>query len=724
MMVGNVVGLAGGFLMFGLKIRWALLTTAAAMLVMPSVAHAHVDNANANANADADMSVTPTGGRKFDPEFFAAYAPVTALDMVKRIPGFSIDRGEGRRGFGENAGNVLVDGDRPSTKSDDIMTILSRIPASQVAFISLSEQAGADSETQGQGQVINVVRKRTTKVNGTYEATIVAGTRYGFQPSLHTSATMRRGDTSYELNFSSSSERFYGFGPEDFKTASGALVERRSYAGKGGNDEAALGGAIKTRLGGAKLNINGQVRWDDKFDIRKAEYSNAAQIRTGEEFLRREGPIGDLSYELGGDIEFSALPKTNTKIVGLYRTGEQSRFSSIETARIAQPVSLFETRSRNEPMEAVVRMQNDWAGLSRHAVQFGAEIAYNRLDAQFSVTNSVAGAVTNFPASNVLVEETRFEPFVSDVWTVGPAWKIEAGAIAEFSKLTLSGDSTAKRSFFFIKPRAIATWTINPQTTLELRAERQVAQLDFNEFATSVDVTVGNQVDAGNADLVPEKTTTLSALIRHKFLDRGSVQFRGDYQLVSDTQDLVPITVRDAGGNITAQFDGTGNIGKSTKWNGELEITLPLDWLTKPIGFTGVEVRHVSHYHGSRVTDPVTGFNRRVSHRPLWHQQWDIRYDMADLGLVFGTSFGIQDANFAYFFNEKRRQKEDNRTTIFIEYSKFKLGTIRFQVTDTAGFRRDRFIYAGTRASGSLGQIVNRKNSLDPLLQLSLSGKF
>ena len=466
------------------------------------------------------------------------------------------------------------------------------------------------------------------------------------------------------------------------------------------------------------------MRWNDKFDIRNAEYSNATRVGTGKEFLRRDGPIGDLSYELGGDIEFSALPKTNTKIVGLYRTGDESSFSSIETSRISQPVSLFETRSRNTPTEVVIRMQNDLGGLGRHAVQFGAEIAYNRLDARFSVANSVAGAVTNFPASNVLVEETRFEPFVSDVWTLGPAWKIEAGAIAEFSKLTLSGDSVAERSFNFIKPRVIATWTISPQTILELRAERQVAQLNFNEFATSVDVTVGNQVDAGNADLVPEKTTTLWALIRHKFLDRGSIQFRGDYQLVSDTQDLVPITVRDASGNITAQFDGGGNIGKSTKWNGELEITLPLDWLTKPIGFGGVEVRYVGHYHGSRVADPVTGLNRRVSHRPLWHQQWDIRYDMADLGLVYGASFGVQDANFDYFFNEIRRQQESTRTTIFIEYSKSKLGTIRFQVNDMAGFRRDRFIYAGTRASGSLAQIVNRARKLDPLLQLSLSGKF
>jgi hypothetical protein len=174
------------------------------------------------------------------------------------------------------------------------------------------------------------------------------------------------------------------------------------------------------------------------------------------------------------------------------------------------------------------------------------------LDARFSVAKSVAGAVTNFPASNVLVEETRFEPFVSDVWTLGQAWKVEACAIAEFSRLTLSGDSIAERSFNFIKPRVIATWTISPQNTLELRAELQVAQLNFNET---------------------------------------------------------------------------------------------------------------------------------------------------------------------------RRQQEGTLTTTFIEYSKFKLGTIRFQVTDMVGFRRDRFIYAGTRASGSLAQIVNRERKLDPLLQLSLSGK-
>lgn len=676
-----------------------------------------------------DVATTPAstpaaGKRQFRADFFATYAPVTALDMVRRIPGFSIAEGEGRRGFGENAGNVLIDGDRPSSKSDDLFTILSRIPASEVDYIELTEQAGADAETQGQGQVVNVIRKVSKKISGTYEGNLVFGHRYGIRPSANASATLRRGDTSYELNFSSYSERIFGFGPEDFKTGNAALIERRYYRGKGGYDRAAIGGAIKTRLGGAKINLNGRIQWSDGFDHRLGEYSNASGADTGDEVLLRGGPISDISYELGGDIEFGIAPKLNTKIIGLYRAATESNDSSIQSARIGDPVTLFETRSRNKPAEAVARIQNDWTGISGHAIQFGGEIAYNRLDAKFSAASSVAGAVTNFPSSNVLVEETRIEPFVTDVWTINPQWKIEAGAIAEFSKLTLSGDSTASRSFKFIKPRAIATWTLNPQTTLEFRADRQVTQLDFGEFATSIDVAVGNQVDAGNADLVPEKVNTLSALIRHKFLERGSIQFRSEYQMVSDTQDLVPITLRDSAGNITAQFDGTGNIGNSKRWNGELEITLPMDWLTKPVGISGVEVKYTGHYHGSRVTDPVTGLKRRMSNRPVWHQEWSLRHDIANSGFVYGVSAYVQEANHAYFFNEYRRQKEGVRTNLFVEYKKFKLGTLRLEYISIPDFSRDRFVYAGTRASGTLTQIVNRRRYLDPLFQFTLSGKF
>jgi outer membrane receptor protein involved in Fe transport len=666
------------------------------------------------------------GKQIFAPDFFTRFSPVSALDMVQRIPSFSIDAGDGRRGFGENAGNVLIDGDRPSTKSDDIFTILGRIAASEVERIELIEQAGADGETQGKGQVVNVIRNAGQKLTGTYEANVAVGTRYGIVPFGNASATLRRGDSSYSLNVSSYSERINGFGPEDFSTGTGALVERRYYRGEGGYDEASVGGAIKTKVGAAKINANAKLTWNASFDRRAGVYTNAADQVIGLETVRRTGPDDDIAWEVGGDVEFPLADKLTTKAIGLYRSASEQASSSIETDRFGQPLNFFTTRNANRPAEAVLRVQNDWSGLKDHAVQFGAEVAFNRLDARFSAFDVTGGVTTAFPSSDVLVKEVRFEPFLSDVWSISPSWKIEAGAIAEFSRLTLSGDSSARRSFKFLKPRAVATWTVDPQTTFEFRAERQVAQLNFGEFATSVDITTGNQVDAGNADLVPEKNDSVSALVRHKFLERGSIELRGSYEMISDTQDLVPVIIRDAGGAIIAQYDGAGNIGDSKRWNVELAITLPLDWLTKPLGISGMEVKYVGHYHGSRVTDPVTSLPRRMSYRPLWHQEWNFRHDIAGSGIVWGFQVNAQAPSNAYFINQFRSQKDDPQVRAFIEYNKFKYGTLRLSARNITGspFERDRYNYNGTRASGQLVQIIERHRELDPTVILTLSGKF
>jgi hypothetical protein len=675
---------------------------------------------------NVSSTAAQTNTRTLNPDFFAPFNPITAFDMVERIPGFSIEQSEGRRGFGENAGNVLIDGDRPSTKSDDISTLLKRIPASEVQQIEVTEAAGADGETQGKGQVVNVIRKASTKLSGTASATLLVGKRYGFVPFGSTSATLRRGATSYEINLASEAERFRGFGPEDFKDGAGELTERRFYQGRGTFDKFSIGGAIKTRIGDVKGNLNGKYELQHGIDRRLGTYTNRSGALTGSERLFTDEPNSDSSFELGADIEFPLAPKLSTKLVGLYQSGTESTDAFIETIRVGQPLSLFETSSRNKPSEAVFRVQNDWTGLSGHAVQFGTELALNRLDANFSARSSSGGTATDFPASNVLVKETRIEPFLSDTWSISPQWKLEGGAIAEFSTLTLTGDSSAKRSFQFIKPRLIATWTASKVATLELRVVRQVAQLDFNDFATTVDLGQSNQVDAGNQDLVPEKITEFAAVLRQKFLDRGSIQLTASYQQVSDTQDLVLITTRDGAGAITGRFDGAGNIGKSKRWNAELEITLPFDWLTKPIGLSGIELKYVGHYHGSKLTDPVTSRNRRVSYRPQWHQSWDLRHDIKGSGFVWGISWQESATNNAYFFNLYRRQKSGSEVSAFVEYNKFKLGTLRVEGFNLTGSKlvRDRFFYADTRASNEVNQIINRVRTFDPTVQISLSGKF
>jgi hypothetical protein len=675
-------------------------------------------------NAQEAAPPLENGRRTFPPEFFSGFGPVNALDMVRRIPGFSIEQSEGRRGFGENAGNVLIDGDRPSSKADDINTILTRIPASQVERIELIEQAGGDGEAQGKGQLVNVIRKAGSATSGTYEIGVTKSLKRNVYPVGSGSVTIKQGKTTYELNAEFYSEGQRGFGPESFRNGAGRLVERRDYIGNGTYREFNFGGAIKTRVGAAKVNLNGQAEWSDGIDRRFGQVTGPGGAFIGTEFLFTDEPINDFEFEIGGDVEFPLANKLTSKLIGLYRQEDDQQAGRFGTDRSGVTTE-FATRNENQPVEAVFRIQNDWSGIKAHAIQFGAEFAYNRLAARFSAEEFLNGASQGTDASNVLVRETRLEPFVSDVWTISPTWKLEAGAIFEFSKLRLSGASTANRSFQFAKPRLVATWTASKETTFEFRAERQVAQLNFEEFATSVDLGQGNLVDAGNQDLVPEQVTTFSALVRRKFFDRGSIQLLGSYELIKDTQDLVPVEIIPATG---PRFfvDGAGNIGKGRKWNAELEITLPFDWLTRSIGITGMELKYVGHYHGSRVTDAVTGQKRRVSFRPEWHQTYEFRHDLAKAGMAYGVTINTQSPVTASFVNQFRTQRNLTDVQAFVEYRKLKWGTLRLRAFHLGGspFERRRFIYSGTRAGGVVTQIVQRRRELDPQFELTLSGKF
>src|SRR3954469_5195590 len=103
-----------------------------------------------------------TGISVYPPSFFADARPATALDMLNRLPGFSLDTGTGSsvRGFAGTAGNALVDGARPTAKNDDLGAILQRIPAASVERIELIRGSAPGIDMQGQSVVANVVRKK------------------------------------------------------------------------------------------------------------------------------------------------------------------------------------------------------------------------------------------------------------------------------------------------------------------------------------------------------------------------------------------------------------------------------------------------------------------------------------------------------------------------------------------------------------------------------------
>jgi hypothetical protein len=103
----------------------------------------------------------------YDASFYAPFRPQNAFDFLLGTPGFVLDAGEDAslRGFGGNAGNVLIDGQRPAVKSGGVEALLLRIPASRVLRVEVLRGVET-AETQGRARVANLVLSRDAEGAG------------------------------------------------------------------------------------------------------------------------------------------------------------------------------------------------------------------------------------------------------------------------------------------------------------------------------------------------------------------------------------------------------------------------------------------------------------------------------------------------------------------------------------------------------------------------------
>src|SRR6201999_2273529 len=102
----------------------------------------------------------------YEAAFYAPFAPRTALDMVKQTPGFVLANYEEpsaqRRGFAGAVGNVLIDGERLSAKTQTLSDVLQRVPASEVVRVEILRGNEVAGDASGATVLANVVRTHST----------------------------------------------------------------------------------------------------------------------------------------------------------------------------------------------------------------------------------------------------------------------------------------------------------------------------------------------------------------------------------------------------------------------------------------------------------------------------------------------------------------------------------------------------------------------------------
>ena len=96
----------------------------------------------------------------YEAGFFAQYNPVTANDMLERIPGLNLSNGGsgggGDRGLG-TGGNLLINGQRIAGKNNAARDQLGRIPAYEVERIEIIRDTSGELNVRGASEVINII---------------------------------------------------------------------------------------------------------------------------------------------------------------------------------------------------------------------------------------------------------------------------------------------------------------------------------------------------------------------------------------------------------------------------------------------------------------------------------------------------------------------------------------------------------------------------------------
>jgi hypothetical protein len=685
------------------------LSAALAGLAAPLAAQAQATSAG---DQPAPAPAQGTRTTAYEAGFFAQYAPRTALDIARRVPGFTLDPGNNdTRGFAGAAGNVVINGARPSSKAESLETTLARLPASSVVRVEVGPGDLYGAEYSGKNQVLNVILSGQGGIDG--NVTLSARRIYTghITPSGTASAMIKRGASTF--NLSAGTEHAFQF-EEGTDTLTdpdgGALFEHRRKINSYRDFNPYLAGSWALEHAQDKA-VRLNARWSPgRFDLEQK-----TRVTPAGGPPRDDGLIQDYDnpvFEIGGDVT-RPFAGGAIKLVGLATRRKRNNFDAyFERDGLlddgAVTVGGFEqtqTAKRNETIGRLSWTRQDLAGFSFEA---GGEAVLNTLDSAvdlFVIEDGQRVAI-DLPIDHATVKEKRAEAFVNVGRSLGPSLRLDAGLTFEFSQLSVRGDTTADRTLKFLKPKATIDWKPGGGWHTQLSVRRTVAQLDFYDFISAAELST-DRVNAGNANLLPQRAWEARLTVDRPILGEGLAKIELGHDRISLLQDR--ILIFDEAGN---GFDAPGNIGTGKRSFAQLNLDAPLGSL-----WTGLRAKFNGTVQRTRVQDPISGETRNFSgFYPDWEWYTEVRRDSG----AFSYGFAVSDRDKFTFFRTDEFDSNFNTgpyATAFVEFRPDARTAITLDLDNAldTGATRERLLFFPHRAAPlqSLHELRERNRHLN-----------
>lgn len=655
---------------------------------------------------------TVDGPRTYTPADFTRFAPKSALDMLRNVPGFSIREASQERGLGAATGNVLINGQRISGKSNDVITELSRIPANNVVSIEIRDAATLDVPGLS-GQVANVI----VKAGG------MSG-QFAWRPEIrqrNTDPLLTRGDVSvsgkkgkveYTLGLRNDSFRAGANGRTNIFRENGERIEARNdvWTATGENPRASLRLAWDGP-GSSVANFNGSIQ---RFYYDYDEIGERIAPGLADRIRRVANDENSRSYELGGDYEF-ALAGGRMKFIGLERKGHTPFGQDVRTEfadespdtgnRFAQVADTHERIGRGE-------YRWKW---SKTDLQLSGEAAFNSLDnvsRLFLLRANGDYEEIALPGGTATVKEDRYEAMATIGHPLSSKLQVQLSAGGEYSNLRQIGAGGLSRTFWRPKGVFTAAWKASPRLDLNFKLQRRVGQLNFGDFLQTVNLT-DNRENAGNVDLVPQQSWEADLEATRNLGRYGSTTVRLYGRLYEDVIDIIPI-------GLTGE--SPGNVDKAHAYGVEWKATFNFD----PMGWKGAKLDARAQINETELKDPLTGEKRRVSNSLMHFFDISLRHDIPDSDWAWGANVNHQLSARNVRLTEIGRAWEGPYWgSLYAEHKDVFGLTVRATIGNLVGARSmwDRVVYQGRR-TGPIAFIEKRDRLIGPILSFQVRGKF
>lgn len=665
---------------------------------------------------------TADAQRVFDPGFYAAFGPMSALDMVAQTPGFSIKEGEGKRGMGAGGANVLVDNRRIASKSVSARETLSRISADRVVRIEVLDATQLALPGMS-GQVVNVIT-RPAEMTGRWEWSPEIQESDDAQLALgRVMVSGQAGDWQYSLGLSSYAWGGHSAGPETLFDSTGVAVELRNEIESWKGKRHEFSGLVSTESASGEISNIALVAATNE-DARQ-ELSLRSGLIAADHLRTLNHAADGGSLKLSGDHEFAMGPG-RLKLIGLRSNASSGPVTatSLQHLAVLQPPEGARVTVDRETGESILRGEYTWVD-GGGDWQMAMEGAVNTLDTATSLATLTAGGYVGQPLSGGTshVEEKRTEAALVHGRQLVDGVFMQASVAAEYSEIAQTGPNGKVREF--VRPKGFVTvsWAPAAEWNASLKLERAVGQLNFGDFVSSVNLAdESGQQQSGNPEVVPEQSWDLALEATGQAPVLGPVRVKLYGRQIEDVNSAVLFSRTVNGDGSVSVVEGPGNLDGAVTYGLDVSGTLGM----ASVGVAGGKIDWSASLRDSSICDPVTGLGRQMSGTRLSRYEVQFRQDLPGTPWAWGLGYEAARNAPGYGVTQVTERSETaGRMGAFVQHKNFIGMNAKLSVSNLLDSEEHftRTAYAGTVAD-PVSFIEDRTRRQGLQVGMNLSGTF